>query len=64
MLVLYAGLGREMTADYDQRSCILSGAGRYQLTDGKSKLLLDSCGQEEKTVGGFKKQCYRSDPKE
>jgi hypothetical protein len=54
MLVLYAGLGREMAADYDHSSCILSGAGRYQLTDGKSKLLLDSYGHEEKTVEGFK----------
>jgi hypothetical protein len=32
MLVLYAGLGREMAADFDHRSCILSGAGQvYRL---------------------------------
>jgi hypothetical protein len=28
MLVFYAGLGREMAADYDHRSCILSAAGQ------------------------------------
>jgi hypothetical protein len=28
MSVLYAGLGRDMAADYDHRSCILSGAGQ------------------------------------
>jgi hypothetical protein len=30
MLVLYAGLGRETAADYDHRSCILSGASLLQ----------------------------------
>jgi hypothetical protein len=31
MLVLYAGLGREMAIDYDHRSCILLGAGQLLL---------------------------------
>ncbi len=60
MLVLYAGLGREKAADYDHRSCILSGAGQVESQVQKNTTFWRSSwlnGDEERVGGGGISTC-------